>query len=146
MSDRSQWKMLHLLNSTQHSSLSHDELGNAGIDCFNDTIKMLEQMGLVQMQEMQYELARQSVFITSNFILACPRWHGVDMRVDYPQAFTIMPFSQPWSDDVYQQMIKPAVEAAGLTCVRGDDPVRVGDLMQTVWNAILVAGVMIAEV
>ena len=57
-----------------------------------------------------------------------------------------MPFSQPWSGEVYQHMIQPAVEAAGLTCVHGDDPVRVGDLMQTVWDAILVSGVTIAEV
>ena len=84
--------------------------------------------------------------MASSFVIAHRRWPGSDIRVDYPQAFVIMPFSQPWSDPVYRQMIRPAVEAAGLACVRGDNPVRVGDLMQTVWDPILVSGVMIAEV
>ncbi len=146
MSDRSQWKMLHLLYSTRRPSLSLDELVNAGIDCYPDTIVLLEATGLVRKQDLQYELAQPTAVMAGNFVIAQPRWPGADIRVDYPQAFVIMPFSQPWSGAVYSQMIKPAVEAAGLTCVRGDDPVRVGDLMKTVWDAILVSGVMIADV
>ena len=146
MSDRSQWKMLHLLYGTRRPSLSLGELADAGIDCYPDTIMMLEATGLVHKQGPQYELAQQTAVMASNFVIAHRRWPGADIRVDYPQAFVIMPFSQPWSDAVYQQMIQPAVEAAGLACVRGDNPVRVGDLMQTVWDAILVSGVMIAEV
>jgi hypothetical protein len=126
--------------------LSLSELADAGIDCYPDTIIMLEATGLVHKQGPQFELAQQTAVIASNFVIAHRRWPGSDIRVDYPQAFVIMPFSQPWSDAVYRQVIQPAVEAAGLTCVRGDDPVRVGDLMQTVWDAILVSGVMIAEV
>ena len=124
MSERSQWKMLHLLYSTRRSNLSLDELTNAGIDCYTDTISLLEATGLVHKQGRQYELAQQAAVMTSNFVVAQPRWPGADLRVDYPQAFVIMPFSQPWSDAVYSQMIRPAVEKAGLTCVRGDDPVR----------------------
>lgn len=146
MSDRSQWKMMHLLYGTRRPSLSLDELTAAGIDCYPDTIMMLETTGLVRRRGARYSLAKQAVTMAGNFVIAQPRWPGADLRVDYPQAFVIMPFSQPWSDLVYQQMIRPAVEAAGLACVRGDDPVRVGDLMQTVWDAILVSGVMIAEV
>ena len=146
MSDRSQWKMLHLLFSTHRPSLTMDELTTAGIDCYPDTIALLEATKLVKKQGLHYELAPLTAIMASNFVVAQPRWTGADIRVDYPQAFVIMPFSQSWSAAVYSQMIRPAVEAAGLTCVRGDDPVRVGDLMQTVWDAILVSGVMVAEV
>jgi len=126
--------------------LSIDELANAGIGCYWDTIMMLEATGLVHKQGSQYELAQQAGFMASEFVIAHRRWPGTDLRGDYPQAFVIMPFSQPWSDAVYRQMIQPAIEAAGLACVRGDNPVRVGDLMQTVWDATLVSGVIIAEV
>jgi len=68
------------------------------------------------------------------------------MRVDYPEAFVIMPFSEPWSDRLYSDMIEPAVKAAGLDCVRGDTAVRVGDLARNIWDAIMRAGVVIAEV
>lgn len=146
MSDRSQWKLLHLLYSTQRTSLSLDELAQAGIDCYTDTFLLLEATGLVHKQDTHYRLAPQAAVLASNFVVAHPRWPGADLRVDYPQAFVIMPFSQSWSGAVYSQMIKPAVEAAGLACVRGDDPIRVGDLMKTVWDAILISGVMIAEV
>ena len=38
MSDRSQWKMLHLLYGSRRPSLSLSELADAGIDCYPDTI------------------------------------------------------------------------------------------------------------
>ena len=146
MSDRSQWKMLHLLYTIPKTSLSLAELANAGVDCYLDTVIMLAATGLVHPEGNGYSLAKESIAMASNFVIANPRWQGTDLRVDYPQAFVIMPFSEPWSDDVYKQMIEPAVEGAKLACVRGDNPVRVGDLMRTVWDAILVSGVMIAEV
>jgi hypothetical protein len=73
----------------------------------------------------------------------------VDLRVDYPQAFVIMPFSETWSEAVYSRMIKPAVDAVRspkLECIRGDSLVRVGDLNTNIWNQIMQAGVIIAEV
>jgi hypothetical protein len=57
-----------------------------------------------------------------------------------------MPFSEPWSKDVYEQMLKPAIEEAGLEYVRGDTSVRVGDLTSNIWNDILVAGLVVADV
>lgn len=147
MSEQSQWKMLHLLNSTHRPSLSYDELYQAGIDCYNDTIQMLEMLGLVQRPApQQYALTGAATAMLNSFLVGNRRWKSTDIRVDYPQVFVIMPFSQPWSAAVYGDVIKPAIEASGLECVRGDSPVRVGDLMQTVWDAILTAGLIVAEV
>ena len=43
MSDRSQWKMLHLLYVFGKPSLSLQTLEDAGIYCYNDTIQELVQ-------------------------------------------------------------------------------------------------------
>jgi hypothetical protein len=147
MSEYSQWKMLHLLYGSQRPSLTYGELKAAGVDCYNDTIMVLQGMGIVsEFAPQQYSLAPVAAAMLNTFVITQRRWQGPDIRVDYPQAFVIMPFSQPWSAAVYEQMIQPAVEAAGLVCVRGDGLVRAGDLMQTVWGALLVSGVMIADV
>jgi hypothetical protein len=67
------------------------------------------------------------------------------IRVDYPQAFVIMAFREPF-DVIYDKMIEPAVTAAGLECERGDDVLRINDLTANVWDAMLRAGLIIAEV
>jgi hypothetical protein len=116
------------------------------VDCDPDTIQPLLQTGVVREESRQFSLSQAGGFILATCLVANRRWRGEDMRVDYPQAFVIMPFSEAWSDQVYNEMIKPAVEAAGLVCVRGDSPVRVGDLMGTIWDALMEAGIMIADV
>ena len=68
------------------------------------------------------------------------------MWVDYPEVFVIMPFSEDWSSNVYASIIEPAVRGAGLACVLGDTLPRVGDLGQGLWNQIMRAGLVIAEV
>ena len=146
MSDRSQWKMLHLLYGTRRPSLSIDELANAGIDCYYDTIMMLAATGLVHKQGSQYELAQQAGFMASEFIVAHRRWPGADMRVDYPQAFVIMPFSQPWSDAVLKEFIEPAVLDGGFTAVRGDQIIRTGDLTKNILAELLTCGLAVADV
>jgi hypothetical protein len=45
MSNRTQWKMLHLLHSSGRLELSLAELKAAGINCLTDTIGALEQQG-----------------------------------------------------------------------------------------------------
>ncbi len=42
--------------------------------------------------------------------------------------------------------MKPGVEDAGLKCVRGDTVVRIGDLTQNIWGALLRSGIVIADV
>jgi hypothetical protein len=71
---------------------------------------------------------------------------GVDIRVDYPEVFVIMPFSESWSDHVFADLFKPAIEDAQFTASHGDSIVRVGDLSTNVWRSITQAGVIVADV
>ena len=57
-----------------------------------------------------------------------------------------MPFRMSWSAEVDEKGIKPGVDAAQFDRAKGDMLVRVGDLSRNVWNAILQAGVLIADV
>jgi hypothetical protein len=66
--------------------------------------------------------------------------------VDYPEVFVVLPFNQPWSDDVFSKMFKSGVEDAGFALYRGDSIVRVGDLSTNVWTSITQAGLIVAEV
>jgi hypothetical protein len=56
-----------------------------------------------------------------------------------------MPFSEAWSNRVWNDLITPAIQQAGLAYVRGDMPVRVTDLTNTVWNEIISAGLVLAD-
>ncbi|MBZ0301872.1 MAG: hypothetical protein K8J31_19140 [Anaerolineae bacterium] len=148
MSARAMWKMLHLLYTLKPgvTSLSTQELAAAGIDCGPDTLTPLEQTGAVVNQGGNYSLTPPALGILQTCVVSNRRWPGSDMWVDYPEVFVVMPFSQPWSDTVYQTMLKPAIEGAEFACVRGDTPVRVGDLTQTIWNALMRAGLIVADV
>ena len=148
MSDRESWKMLHLLYTLKPGipGLSAAELDHAGVDCGPDTIQPLVEAGAVVYGNNCYSLTEGAQKILQSCVVANRRWSGKDMWVDYPQVFVVMPFGEPWSDDVYQKMIKPAVEGANFTCVRGDTALRVGDLTQTIWSALMQAGLIVADV
>jgi hypothetical protein len=148
MSMRSIWKMLHLLYNNRRPELTGAELLDANVDCTWDTIDPLFRDEVVRRDPARdtYSLTAPARRILESCVVANRRWPGKDMRVDAPRAFVIMPFSAPWSNDVYSQMIEPAVKDAGLDCRRGDHPVRVGDLTGTIWDELLLAGLVIAEV
>jgi hypothetical protein len=150
MSDRDKWKMLHLLNVFGQPHLTHAELQAMGIHCYMDTIQELVDEGAVTRSRRsgieRYELDPGARSLVNNCLVGSPRWQAGNVFVDLPEVFVIMPFSEPWSPAVEEQLIKPAVGAAQLTYVRGDLPVRIGDLAQNVWDAILHAGVVVADI
>jgi hypothetical protein len=148
MSDRSMWKMLHLLYTLPpgQNGLSDAQLGDLGIDCGPDTFNPLESSGAVTHADGVYSLTEPARRILGTCVVANRRWSSDDLWVDHPSAFVVMPFSEPWSDTVYRQMIEPAVRDAGLECLRGDTLVRVGDLGQNLWGALLHAGIVVADV
>lgn len=55
-----------------------------------------------------------------------------------------MPFSEQWSEAVYQQLIVPAADDAGFRCHRAD--AKVGDIRKSIWRSLLDAGVVIADI
>ncbi len=149
MSTRSQWKMLHLLYTLPPSlqqGLTYSELNSVGLDCGPDTFQPLINAEAIQLSGDRYVLSKAAMGILGNCIVANRRWASKDIWVDFPKAFVIMPFSESWSPTVYDLFIEPAVLGAQLECVRGDTSLRIGDLAQNIWNDILQAGIIIADV
>jgi hypothetical protein len=147
MSQRAQWKMLHLLHLYGNDGIDEGLLAAAGIHCRDDTMHRLFDAGSVLLKnDGRYRLAPAVRHVLDVCVVANRVWPGEEMRIDYPEVFVVMPFSEPWSQDVFEQAIRPGVEVAGCRCVRGDTVVRVGDLSRNIWNAILQAGIIIVDV
>jgi len=153
MSKHQEWKMIHLLygyarrtGTGDRRVLTEQELENAGVHCDADSRQPLEDAGVVTRIGDEYELSRAARKIIGTFTVAKGPEAGVDIRVDYPEVFVVMPFSQPWSDDVYTKLFKPGIEDARFIPTRGDAIVRVGDLGTNIWRSISQAGVIAAEV
>lgn len=153
MSRHQEWKMIHLLyqygrrtGSGDSRVLTEDELKSAGVYCDSDSRQILEDDEIVRRVGNAYELSKAARKIVSKFTLAKGPQTNVDVRVDYPEVFVVMPFGQPWSDAVFKDLFKPAIEAANFVATRGDAIVRVGDLGTNVWRCITQAGVIVADV
>ena len=153
MSKHQEWTMLHLLYTCarrigggDRRVLTEQELTDAGVHCDVDSRMPLEQAGVVTRIGNEYELSAPAIKILQTFTVAQGPEARIDIRVDYPEVFVVMPFSQPWSDDVFKGMFKPGIEDAEFAVSRGDSIVRVGDLSTNVWRSITQAGVIAAEV
>src|SRR5262249_40665034 len=147
MSSRLMWKMVHLLHQYGRPGLSRDELFRAGIDCNTDTIQpLLHGQAVEEGPPGEFHLSRGAQKLLEVCMVAHRGGYGGNVRVGYPHAFVVVPFSQPWSAGVFARMIEPAVLGAGLDCTRGDTAVRVGALAANVWDQIVQAGLVIAEV
>ena len=151
VSKHQEWKMLHLLYTYARRTgdrrvLTEQELTSAGVHCDPDSRQVLEDAGVVTRIGDEYELSKPARKILSTFTVAQGPAVSIDIRVDYPEVFVVMPFSESWSDDVFSNMLKPGIEDAGFLVSRGDSIVRVGDLSTNVWRSITRAGVIVAEV
>jgi len=58
--------------------------------------------------------------------------------------FVVMPF-HPLYEAEYEGVIKPAVEEAGLTCVRGDEIYTRQAIVQDIWHSVRKARLVVAE-
>ena len=59
--------------------------------------------------------------------------------------FVMTPFKEPY-DSIYQKILAPAIGAAGLVPVRGDQIRRPGDAVAQIWNAIREADICVADI
>ena len=153
MSKHQEWKMLHLLYTYARRTaagdrrvLTEQELTSAGVHCDPDSRQVLEDAGVVTRVGNEYELSKPSRKILSTFTVAQGPQDSIDIRVDYPEVFVVMPFAQTWSNEVFTEMFKPGIEDAGFAVSRGDAIVRVGDLSTNVWRSITQAGLILADV
>jgi hypothetical protein len=153
MSKHQEWKMIHLLYGSGRRKgagdrrvLTEDELTSAGVHCDPDSRQLLEDAGVVTRIGDEYELSKPARKIVSTFTVAKGPESSVEIRVDYPEVFVVMPFSEPWSDNVFRKMLKLGIKDARFKVCRGDSIVRVGDLSTNVWRSITKAGLIVAEV
>ena len=153
MSRHQEWKMMHLLHRCSHTSkdgtrkvLTEAELRRAGVHCESDTWVALKKGELVDWSGDEWGLTEAALACLGHFTLAKSPDSGIDIRVDYPEAFVIMPFSEPWSRNVYDELFVKGIGNAGFSVVRGDQIPRVGNLDDNVWRSITQAGVLVADV
>lgn len=69
---------------------------------------------------------------------------NIDLGTLTNSCFVIMPFTATFNTE-YERVIKPAVEAAGLACVRADEIFSKPQIMADIWKSIKSARVVIAE-
>jgi len=75
-------------------------------------------------------------------------FHRRDLPLSEDLVFVLMPFTEPWSDYMWRKQIKPIVEEIdGLTlqCRRADDLFG-QDVMQDIYESVLTARIVIAEI
>lgn len=66
-------------------------------------------------------------------------------KIDEKLCFVLMPFGSPF-DGYYQLVIKPNVDAAGLKALRADEIYGTKPIIQDIWNEILRARLIVADV
>jgi len=76
MSDRSMWKMLHLLYTLRpgQRGLSDQQLADVGIDCDPDTIQPLVGSGVAAFDGALYSLTESTKMILRSCVVANRRW------------------------------------------------------------------------
>jgi hypothetical protein len=84
--------------------------------------------------------------LTRNTIVASPIWEGKRFVTDLDLCFVLMPFADS-SDlqNVYFDHVKPIIEKLGLRCERADDIHDISGVMQSVWEGINRASIVIAD-
>jgi transcriptional regulator with AAA-type ATPase domain len=80
-------------------------------------------------------------------MIANPIWQGRSFTVESDYCFVLMPFSETNDlQSVYQNHVKRVVEEkCGLRCERADDIHDISGIMQSVWESVNRARVIIAE-
>ena len=73
-----------------------------------------------------------------------PIFNNRDTRVDRGSVFIIMPFTEAWSDDVWKQVLQPAIKEINMVPVRADD-LYGRNIMEDVWQGILKAEIIICD-
>ena len=85
--------------------------------------------------------------IRNNSINACPIWEGRNFPTESDYCFILMPFTDT-SDvqKVYRDHVKPVLESGcGLRCERADDIYDINGVMQSVWEGINRARLVVAD-
>lgn len=148
MGYREEWKLLHVLNTSKNAKLTGPELAEMGVDCKGDTIMPLVYSNIVEFNNNDgtYQLSQAATMLLNNFIICNGDREKTFIQVDQPTCFVIMPFSEAWSENVYKNLIEPAVNEVNLKCIRGDEIERTGQLNSNIFKTLQKVGLVIAEI
>jgi sigma54-dependent transcription regulator len=91
-------------------------------------------------------LQREVDLLRATRIAAQPIWQGRGFVVQHDYCFVLMPFAEERDLQViYSDHLRPVVERCGLRCERADDIYDISGVMQSVWEGINKARVVIAD-
>lgn len=77
---------------------------------------------------------------------ASPIWQGRTFPVEPDYCFALMPFGRVQSvQEVYRNHVAPAASRCGLRCERADDIYDISGIMQSIWESINRARLIIAD-
>jgi len=78
-------------------------------------------------------------------MIVTPVFSPIEYTFEPLQLFVLMPFTEPWSDDVYH-LIKEVGTASGLHVVRADDIFDPTIIINDIWKMINSSGLLIADI
>ena len=91
-------------------------------------------------------LQREIETLRASSIMAQPIWQGRGFSTQHDYCFVLMPFGDMRDlQTIYHDHVKPVIERCGLRCERADDIYDVSGVMQSVWEGINKARIVIAD-
>lgn len=82
----------------------------------------------------------------ANIVRINPIFNGREFLINKQSVFVLMPFTDSRNlQEIYQDYLKPAVDGLGFYCSRADDIYNIKPIIETIWESINKAGIIIAE-
>ena len=108
-----------------------------------------ELIPIPELSELRSELVRvrtELEAVKNSSIIASPIWQGKNFSKEKDLCFVLMPLGNQMDlKDVYENHIKVIVDKAGLNCLRADDIYGISGIMQSIWENINRAKLIIAD-
>lgn len=83
--------------------------------------------------------------LDSEEIITRPHFKGRNFKIDEKLVFILMPFSEEWSDGMWNDVFQPLCNSIGLIVKRADE-LTGPDIMEDVWKEINIANIIIADI
>ena len=104
-----------------------------------DTDNVLESVSPLLLDTYRFLFQRRFESMIVN-----PIFQNRDTRINPDSVFVIMPFSEPWSDEIWKQALKPAIQEIGMKAIRADD-LYGQKIMEDVWQSILQSAIVVCD-
>lgn len=108
--------------------------------------KLADREHVTHLQRTIDGLVAERDALKATSIRAQPIWQGRGFSTWQDYCFTLMPFGEEFQlQSVYRDHVKPVVGRCGLRCERADDIYDISGVMQSVWEGINRARLIIAD-